>query len=95
MTKAELFDSRDISSAHAMAMCGVRYFPRSGLSDIIVDWVAENSFGLGRGAGGYIQMSADWWRTYMFRMAVDRKYLGSLQDYLGQTPEVIPYWNVY
>jgi hypothetical protein len=40
-------------------------------------------------------MSADWWRTYMFRMAVDRKYLGSLQDYLGQTPEVIPYWNLY
>ena len=95
MTKAELFDSRDISSAHAMAMCGVRYIPRSGLSDIVVDWVAENSFGLGRGAGGYIQMDAEWWRTYMFRMAVDRKYLGSLQDCLGQTPEVIPYWNVY
>lgn len=95
MTKAELFDSRDVSSAHAMAMCGVRYIPRSGLSDIIVDWVAENSFGLGRGAGGYIQMSADWWRTYMFRMAVDRKYLGSLQDCLSQTPEVIPYWNLY
>lgn len=96
MTKAELFDSRDISSAHAMAMCGVRYIPRSGLSDIIVDWVAENSFGLGRGAGGYIQMSADWWRTYVFRMAVDRKYLfGPLKDRLNQTPEVIPYWNVY
>ena len=95
MSKAELFDSRDISSAHAMAMCGVRYIPRSGFRDIVVDWVAENSFGLGRGAGGYIQMSADWWRTYMFRMAVDRKYVGSLQDCLGQTPEVIPYWNVY
>lgn len=96
MTKSELFDSRDISSAHAMAMCGVRYIPRSGLPDIVLDWVAENSFGLGRGAGGYIQMSADWWRTYMFRMAVDRKYVvGSLKDCLGQTPEVIPYWNVY
>ncbi len=96
MSKAELFDSRDISSAHAMAMCGVRYIPRSGFRDIVVDWVAENSFGLGRGAGGYIQMSADWWRTYMFRMAVDRKYVvGSLKDCLGQTPEVIPYWNLY
>jgi hypothetical protein len=29
-------------------------------------------------------------------MAVDRKYVvGSLKDCLGQTPEVIPYWNVY
>ena len=96
MTKAELFDSRGISSAHAMAMCGVRYVPRSGLHDIVVDWVAENSFGLGRGAGGYIQMDADWWRTYMFRMAIDRKYLpASLEALLGGTPELIPYWNVY
>ena len=96
MTKAELFDTRDISSAHAMAMCGVRYIPRSGFRDIVVDWVAENSFGLGRGAGGYIQMSADWWRRYMFRMAVDRKFLPEpLEALLDTTPEVIPYWNVY
>ena len=96
MTKAELFDSRDISSAHAMAMCGVRYIPRSGFRDIVVDWVAENSFGLGRGAGGYIQMSADWWRRYMFRMAIDRKFLPEpLEALLDSTPEVIPYWNVY
>ena len=96
MTKTELFDSRDISSAHAMAMCGVRYIPRSGFRDIVVDWVAENSFGLGRGAGGYIQMSADWWRRYMFRMAIDRKFLPEpLEALLDSTPEVIPYWNVY
>ena len=96
MTKAELFDTRDISSAHAMAMCGVRYIPRSGFRDIVVDWVAENSFGLGRGAGGYIQMDAEWWRRYIFRMAVDRKFLlEPLKDLLDTTPEVIPYWNVY
>ena len=96
MTKAELFDSRDISSAHAMAMCGVRYIPRSGFRDIVVDWVAENSFGLGRGAGGYIQMDAEWWRRYMFRMAIDRKFLPEpLEALLDSTPEVIPYWNVY
>ena len=87
MTKAELFDSRDISSAHAMAMCGVKTGER---------WIAENSFGLGRGAGGYIQMSAKWWRTYMFRMAVDRKYIPeNLVGCFGQTPEIIPYWNLY
>ena len=95
MTKAELFDSRDISSAHAMAMCGVRLRDLHSPS-VVKDWIAENSFGLGRGAGGYIQMDADWWRTYMFRMAVDRKYLpASLEALLGGTPELIPYWNVY
>ena len=87
MSKAEMFDSRDISSAHAMAMCGIRLEPKT--------WIAENSFGIGRGAGGYIEMTADWWRTYMFRMAVDRKYVVCLHKNLGQTPEVIPYWNLY
>ena len=92
MSKAELFDSRDISSAHAMAMCGVAL--RS--PDAVSRWVAENSFGTGRGAGGYIQMDAGWWRTYMFRMAIDRKYLPEdLVKLLGQTPTQIPYWNLY
>ena len=126
MTKAELFDTRDISSAHAMAMCGVRLRSAKGqtgplttLSDlhsqnsstsrtslpdlhsksdesVVEDWIAENSFGLGRGAGGYIQMDADWWRRYMFRMAIDRKFLPEpLEALLDSTPEVIPYWNVY
>lgn len=111
MSKAELFDSRDISSAHAMAMCGVRLRSAKGqsgslktLSDlrsqsgesIVEDWIAENSFGLGRGAGGYIQMDAEWWRTYMFRMAIDRKFLPEpIKALLDTTPEVIPYWNVY
>ena len=88
MTKAELFDSRDVSSAHAMAMCGIRLEPKT--------WIAENSFGIGRGAGGYIQMDADWWRTYMFRMAVDRRYIpANLSGLLDQTPTQIPYWNLY
>ena len=116
MSKAEMFDSRDISSAHAMAMCGVRLVcpevpgssallrnpvrenaPEPGTFGQTVDsWIAENSFGTGRGAGGYIQMDADWWRTYMFRMAVDRKYLPEdLVKLLDQTPTQIPYWNLY
>ena len=91
MDKAGLFDSRDVSSAHAMAMCGARM---SG--EKVSDWVAENSFGTSRGAGGYIQMDSDWWRRYMFRMAVDKKYLPeNLLKTLGQTPEMIPYWNLY
>ena len=99
MTKAELFDSRDVSSAHAMAMCGVRLADSSSGSaavPVVKDWIAENSFGLGRGAGGYIQMSAGWWRRYMFRMAVDRAFIpAGLLPLLDSTPELIPYWNVY
>ena len=93
MGKAELFDSRDVTSTHAMAMCGVKRTPdKSGIEY----WVAENSFGLGRGADGYIQMDAAWWRRFMFRMAIDRRYLSEDQLRMtGGTPETIPYWNLY
>ena len=41
-------------------------------------------------------MDADWWRTYMFRMAVDRRYIpANLSGLLDQTPTQIPYWNLY
>ena len=92
MDKRELFLSRDVSSAHAMAMCGVETAP----DGTVVRWVAENSFGLGRGQDGYIQMQGEWWRKLMFRMAVDRKYLSAGQLRLSAgTPELIPYWNLY
>ena len=144
MDKEELFLSRDVSSAHAMAMCGVEcstphiannnppasghpqgtggvppetaaavsyYPPASGHpqgtggvppetpcrgASGVVKWVAENSFGTSRGSGGYVTMQGDWWRRYMFRMAVDLKYLTPEQSaLLRQTPEPIPWWNLY
>ena len=92
MDKRELFLSRDVSSAHAMAMCGVETAPDGS----VVRWVAENSFGLGRRQDGYIQMQGEWWRKLMFRMAVDKKYLSESQLRLSAgTPELIPYWNLY
>ena len=92
MTKSELFDSRDITSAHAMAMCGVKRAP----DGTILYWISENSFGLGRGADGYVQLDAAWWRRFMFRMAVDRRYLSEDQLRMtGGNPETIPYWNLY
>ena len=92
MDKREQFLCRNVSSAHAMAMCGVETAPDGS----VVRWVSENSFGLGRGQDGYVQMQGEWWRTYVFRMAVDKKYLSEeqLRLCLG-TPEVIPYWNLY
>lgn len=91
MSKAEMFDSRNISSAHAMAMAGVKL---SG--DKPVKWVAENSFGLRRGENGYIEMTAEWWKTYLFRMAISKDLLsGAQKKLLDQTPELIPWWNLY
>ena len=91
MSKADRFDSRDVTSTHAMAMCGVKME-----GEKIVYWVSENTFGTVRGADGYVQLDADWLRTYLFRMAIDRRYLSEDQLRMtGGTPETIPYWNLY
>ena len=91
MSKSDAFDSRDIASAHAMAMTG---FKQAGGE--VRKWVAENSFGTARGAEGYVEIAPDWLRAYLFRMAVRKDFLtvGQLQS-LGQTPESIPWWNIY
>ena len=92
MNKRQEFLSRDVSSAHAMAMCGVRQ-EGSGPDWL---WVAENSFGLGRGSDGYVTLQGEWWRKYMFRMAVERQFLSDEQlRALDTTPELIPWWNLY
>ena len=92
MEKEEMFLSRDISSVHAMAMCGFALKPGGS----VARWVSENSFGTGRGPGGYALMEGEWWRLYCFRMAVDRKYLSpDQQKALEGTPEPLPRWNLY
>ena len=92
MDKKQSFLSRDVSSAHAMAMCGAALTPDGGVER----WVAENSFGTGRGAGGYITMQAGWWNKYMFRMAIEPEYLTDVQrKLLLGTPELIPWYNLY
>ena len=91
MDKSELFLSREVSSAHAMAMCGA-----AADGDAVTRWVAENSFGLVRGAGGYINLEPDWLRRYLFRMAVDVKYLTESQrEQAKGSPEQIDWTNLY
>lgn len=90
--KREMFLSYGAVSTHAMAMCGVSVAD----DGTPLKWVSENSFGYTRTDSGLAAMDADWWRTYMFRMAVERRFLPeSLLPYLDSTPERIPYWNLY
>ncbi|MBO6170221.1 MAG: amidohydrolase [Bacteroidales bacterium] len=92
MDKQQAFLSRDISSAHAMAMCGAAVRADGSVEK----WVAENSFGTCRGAGGYVSLQPEWWNYYMFRMAVESEYLDDAQrNMLQGTPELIPWYNLY
>ena len=91
-SKEEMFLTYGAVSTHAMAMCGVSV-DESGAP---VKWVSENTFGYTRTPSGLATMDADWWRTYVFRMAVPSEYLTEQQrGLLEKTPETIPYWNLY
>jgi bleomycin hydrolase len=38
-------------------------------------WKVENSWGANSGQQGYLIMTADWFREYMFRLVVNKKYV--------------------
>ncbi len=90
MTKEEMVRSCEIKSVHAMAMAGVQ-LDEDGKP---VKWLIENSFGTARGWDGFVVMQAEWLRTYIFRMAVEEKYVPDhLKKYLKQKPKRLKSWN--
>lgn len=71
MNKAERIMTFDSGSTHAMTLTGV---------DLDEDgnpkkWKVENSWGKDWGQKGCLIMSASWFREYMFRLVVPRRYV--------------------
>lgn len=78
MDKAERISTYDSGSTHAMTLTAV---------DLDADgkakkWKVENSWGASYGQAGCLIMSDRWFREYMFRLVVDKKYVP--QDMLRQ-----------
>ena len=91
MNKEERIASGEIFSVHAMAMAGVK-LDSEGRP---VHWVSENSYGPGRGFGGFIVMDAPWLRAYLFRMAVEKRFLSKDQRMMLESKvTLIPCWNL-
>ena len=40
-----------------------------------IKWKVENSWGTDSGQQGYLIMTTDWFREYMFRLVVNKKYV--------------------
>lgn len=90
MTKEEMIRGIETTSLHALAIEGVE-LDRSGKP---VKWLCENSFGISRGWAGFIVLSSEWYDKYLFRVAVEKRFLSSnLINMLSQKPEKIPAWN--
>ena len=86
MNKAERISTFDSGSTHAMTLTAV---------DLDADgkplkWKVENSWGSDSGHQGCIIMTARWFREYMFRLVVDKKYVSEklLKDY-DQKPIIV------
>jgi len=57
-------------------------------------WRVENSWGDDRGEKGYLVMSTDWFKEFVFEVVVDRQYVPpDVLKVFEQTPIVLPAWD--
>ena len=90
MNKKQRIQTHDSGSSHAMTLVAV---------DIDKDgkptkWKVENSWGASYGYAGHLIMTDEWFREYMFRVVVNRKYCPqSVLEMLKQKPVRLPAWD--
>ena len=71
MDKAQRISTFDSGSTHAMTLTAVDLDAQGKP----VKWKVENSWGVDHGQQGCLIMTADWFREYMFRLVVNKKYV--------------------
>jgi len=88
MNKAERISTFDSGSTHAMTLTAVDLDAQGQP----LKWKVENSWGSDSGYQGCIIMTARWFREYMFRLVVDKKYVPAklLKDYEQRPIMVVP-----
>jgi bleomycin hydrolase len=88
MTKAQRIATFDSGSTHAMTLCAVDVDEQGRARK----WKVENSWGGDWGQKGCLIMTDRWFREYMFRLVVDKKYVSEklLKDYEQPATMVVP-----
>ena len=88
MDKAQRIETFDSGSTHAMTLTAVDLDSQGKP----VKWKVENSWGADSGVNGYLIMTDRWFREYMFRLVVDKKYVAStlLKEYEQKPLMVMP-----
>jgi len=90
MDKKARILTRQSGSSHAMTLVGVD----TDANDKPVKWEFENSWGAEAGHNGYLTFTDKWFNEYMFRIVINKKYLGekALKS-LNQKPIMLPAWD--
>ena len=71
MDKAQRITTFDSGSTHAMTLTAVDLDEQGKAKK----WKVENSWGASSGKAGCLVMTDPWFREYMFRLVVDKKYV--------------------
>ena len=71
MDKAQRISTFDSGSTHAMTLCAVDLDAKGNATK----WKVENSWGADWGQKGCLIMTDRWFREFMFRLVVDKKYV--------------------
>lgn len=88
MNKAERLLTRDSGSTHAMTLTAVNL----DANGVPTAWKVENSWGKESGQKGCLVMTAEWFREFMFRLVVDKKYASKeLLKLADQKPVMLKY----
>ena len=90
MSKSQRIQTHASSSSHAMTLIGVDIDDKGEARK----WLIENSWGAKPGDKGKLIMTDDWFREYMFRLVVERKYVPQdVLDMFKQKPIMLEPWD--
>ena len=90
MTKKQRIQTHDSGSSHAMTLVAVD-LDNDGKP---TKWKVENSWGPTYGYSGHLIMTDEWFREYMFRVVVNKKYIPeNILALLKQKPIRLPAWD--